>query len=515
MRYLAALVASIVILGTASAAAALQQPNGSPIPSQMGCDGGNPTGLAPTFACICDTPGVCNIGAACPGNQDPNSCDNGQNATCETTVWHSWNDDSCVPSNVSGLDPWTDGATTPETFMPTCGLTFTVVTRGTAIFKDVFGWYNVTGQKPSADDLHVMLDCNAGAGASATLDVLNHPDYAGGEIGFFIATPESSGGSTCEGGDCCATIDRVRNGVGHVYYSEKQFNPDAAGSDSYIHLVVFDSRITQRKFYFAWEDIYGGSNNDFTDFVTSVEGVECSGGGAPCDTGQPGVCSQGLLTCHTGSLECKPITGSSGEQCDGLDNDCDTQVDEDATCPNGEVCSGGRCLPNCDISNEFDCPTFSECDATTGQCVDPGCVGVSCPEGQTCMGGTCSDACDGVQCPEGQDCRAGECVDLCANVACPSGQVCRQGICFDGCNSCGGIVCTSQQTCQPSGACVGPGADVDAGVGGGDGGNPAGSDAGIGNPPGNAGCCNGRPESGGFALMLLTAMALMLRRRRA
>ena len=41
--------------------------------------------LSATFACVCDQANVCNIGAPCP---DPQSCSNGQNATCETTLWH-------------------------------------------------------------------------------------------------------------------------------------------------------------------------------------------------------------------------------------------------------------------------------------------------------------------------------------------------------------------------------------------------------------------------------------------
>ena len=61
---LAAIVAILVC--AASPAEALEQPGGAPIPSNMGCSSGQPTGLAPTFACICDTPGVCNsCGAPC------------------------------------------------------------------------------------------------------------------------------------------------------------------------------------------------------------------------------------------------------------------------------------------------------------------------------------------------------------------------------------------------------------------------------------------------------------------
>ena len=99
------------------------------------------------------------------------SCDPGTNGTCETTIWHEVNDDPCIPTHLSGLDPSSEAAVTPETFRPSCPQTFTVVTRGTALFQNAFGWYNATGSKPKVADLHVMLDCNAQPGDSAVLDL--------------------------------------------------------------------------------------------------------------------------------------------------------------------------------------------------------------------------------------------------------------------------------------------------------------------------------------------------------
>ncbi|MFO0761123.1 MAG: hypothetical protein U0359_31890, partial [Byssovorax sp.] len=151
------------------AAAGPQQPDGAVIPSQPGCNGGKTTGLAAEFACVCTEPGVCNQGAACPGGSP--SCDPGTNGTCETTTWHNVNDNPCIPENLSGLDPQADAKLVPEVFHPTCPQTFTVITRGTAMFKNAFGWYNATGQKPAFADLHLMLDCNAQKGASAVLDL--------------------------------------------------------------------------------------------------------------------------------------------------------------------------------------------------------------------------------------------------------------------------------------------------------------------------------------------------------
>jgi hypothetical protein len=458
MRTLAIVVAMAAGVIASSSALALEQPNGQPIPSEMGCDSGDPTGLAAVFACECLTD-VCNIGDACPGNQDPNSCDDGQNGTCETTIWHDWNDNPCVPSNVSGLDPQAEASVLPETFSPTCPLTFTLVTRGTAIFGDVFGWYNVTGSEPDIDDLHVMLDCNASQGAEVVLDVLGHPDYVpGSEIGFFIATPEShSSSGDCAGGDCCATLARVAGGEGHIYYSERSYNPDEAGADSFIHLAIFDSQIQERKFYFAWEDIFGGSNNDFTDIVTSVSGVECTGGGETCDTGRDGVCAFGISTCQGADLGCYQLYDEQAEQCDALDNDCDGEIDEDATCANGEVCDNGRCLPDCNLGSEFECPTFTVCEPETGTCVDDLCSGISCAVGTVCRGGECVAPCDGIVCPVGSQCRFGDCVDPCEHVVCAEGDVCREGVCLPGCNRCDGIVCAQGLGCDgDTGQCFDP-----------------------------------------------------------
>jgi hypothetical protein len=56
------------------------------------------------------------------------------------------------------------------------------------------------------------------------------------------------------------------------------------------------------------------------------------GGGAPCDSGVPGACAAGTTSCAEGALACLPDAVPAPEKCDGIDNDCDAETDEDAGC---------------------------------------------------------------------------------------------------------------------------------------------------------------------------------------
>ncbi|MFO0683178.1 MAG: DUF4114 domain-containing protein [Sandaracinus sp.] len=455
-RGLSLLVLLASALGASPAAAQCTQPSGTRIPTDPGCDSGHPTGLLPTFACACDTPGVCNIGATCAsGLPGPDCPDLGMNATCESRMWHAPNDNSCIPSRHAGLDPVLDCHTMPETFSPTCALTFRVLTRGTARFQNAFGWYEVTGSAPTADDLHVMLDCSSAPGSSVVLDLRSDPAYHGGEVGFFLLTPEDHAAhGTCAGGDCCASVARYAAGVGYAYYSQHALNPDGT---SFVHLLVYDSTVWDRKFYFAWEDTFAAPNNDFTDLVTSVDGVECAGAGAECDTGMPGACGRGVTRCDGGTLACTPVTTAADEVCNGVDDDCDGTLDESVTCPGTDVCDDGRCVHHCQPSDEFSCAAGFGCDVATGLCRETACDGVPCAADQVCRGGTCVAECEGVVCPHGQICARDQCIDPCAGVTCGARQVCRGGLCVPGCDLCDGIVCAGGLMCTSAGTeCVDP-----------------------------------------------------------
>lgn len=271
---LAQFILSVILAATAGGPVfPLTQPNGTVIPAGLDCSGGEPVGIAAVFACSCIEDGICNIGDPCPSEDN---CPDGQNGTCECTLYHVFNDNTCIPSQRTGIDPVDEASILPETFNPAgTTLNFKLSSRGVALFQDAFGWYNVTGSAPGTDDLHLIFDCSSAQGSTAVLNIDSEPAWLGGEIGFFLVTPEShSTAGACADGDCCATTERLSSGEGRVYYSQRSYNPDSAGLDSVIHLLIYQSRIAENRFYFAWEDLYNSSGSNFTDIVVTGEGID-------------------------------------------------------------------------------------------------------------------------------------------------------------------------------------------------------------------------------------------------
>ncbi|TKD12593.1 SMP-30/gluconolactonase/LRE family protein [Polyangium fumosum] len=127
-------------------------------------------------------------------------------------------------------------------------------------------------------------------------------------------------------------------------------------------------------------------------------------------------------------------TGAGGvactdEVCNGLDDDCDGAVDEDASlCPGpGEVCAAGACKADCVPPEANPCAPDTVCnvsDKDPGACVAPdaGCVVtgplVACGA-STCGPGTTCDAATNT-CVASLPCAGIECLGaVCRGVACP------------------------------------------------------------------------------------------------
>ncbi|WP_437591966.1 MYXO-CTERM sorting domain-containing protein [Sorangium sp. So ce1000] len=385
------------------------------------------------------------------------------------------------------IDVVADAAVEPQVFSPLCEFSGKYIAKGGGANFAV-GWYNVDDSRAS-DDPPQYVPVNTGANLNTAapesdvqilfpfssdlppaamreltaVSIRENPAYAGGLIGFvLIPNPNGTGN-----GDAT-----------QYHYTEHRFNVECTACKTpgpWYSDLIYRSNELLNTFYLGFEDLdfqnadgaagINGNDLDYEDFLFRFSGITCPSAGQPCEVEENvGACRAGISDCDAqGQAICTPIVepGSQAEQCDGIDNDCDDIVDEDAPCPENQVCSRGRCVDRCG-SAEFPCEAGLVC--VEGLCVEQACVDVMCDVGEVCHDGECRAPCDGVVCPHGQVCRGDRCLDPCDGVTCGTGEVCESGVCVVECGCRG---CPSKDRCATdSGRCVEAAcADVTCGAG--------------------------------------------------
>ena len=167
-------------------------------------------------------------------------------------------------------------------------------------------------------------------------NIRGNPSWAGGLIGFaLVGTP----GSVCP----------------QTKYSQAELNDKSPSGAPWVSTLVYQSVANPGSYYLAFEDSptcatswkgcgTGISDGDFNDAVFQVSGLSCPGGGQPCTVPSTmGACAAGVTVCAPGGdVACRVVVAPAPETCDGVDNDCNGQIDDGDLCGSSSmICDRG------------------------------------------------------------------------------------------------------------------------------------------------------------------------------
>ncbi|HEX9307196.1 MAG TPA: MopE-related protein [Anaeromyxobacter sp.] len=194
-------------------------------------------------------------------------------------------------------------------------------------------------------------------------------------------------------------------------------------------------------------------------------GASCTSSGISCSTGLPGVCSAGTFQCQNGQPVCVPTVqpGTRVEICNGLDDDCDWEIDEGLQTECYQAPPGyidpepNRSTTFFESRNMGVCrPGISVCQNVNGTYAMSACAGQVLPAAESCNG--LDDDCDGhVDESLAQGCYDGPASSLCSQADLTAGVSCQLGQPKGECRG-GSQVCQNGAWGSPAGGGFIPGA---------------------------------------------------------
>nr|MDQ3037047.1 DUF4114 domain-containing protein [Myxococcota bacterium] len=372
---------------------------------------------------------------------------------------------ACLDRPVSGemtpgaVDAIAEAAVLPEAYRPVLDagsgryrVTFVDIGEG-AGFRNSFGWFWIGDDVTNPANLRTIFGCRTygtcacpcSTTRTVSVDFDTQPGFSVGRpIGFWLRTPERLDG-TREAGTfpsgcslplgCDPTGTNVDDSCGgrrdtnnRIYFTNAALNDDG----DYVHFLVYRSATHADTYYFGFEDLFRGGDNDFEDMLVRGTGLVpvcdprpeiCNGRDDDCDSSTDEgltmacstVCGAGTRACVGGAFGACSARMPSGETCNAGDDDCDGSIDEGlsrgcaSSCGSGtEICVSGTYAmcsaptPTIEICNNGD----DDCDGAIDESLTRPC-GTACGSGtQRCMAGawgTCSAATPGAEVCNGLD----------------------------------------------------------------------------------------------------------------